>query len=102
MTTILKKPKPLSLSPTVKTDNVKFRQMPRRGSMYDQLFERMRKLTAGKSIMVDVPKNTSPRTMHNRINAAMRRVDLQAPKGCEFVKRTTDDGRIAISCEGGW
>jgi hypothetical protein len=96
------KTKPLSLSPTIKTDNVKFRQMPRRGSMYDQLFARMSKLTAGKSLMVDVPKGTSPRTMHNRINAAMRRIDLKAPKGCDFIKRTTDDGRIAISCESAW
>ncbi len=100
--TTKKKSKPLNLSPAVKTDNIAFRKSPRRGSMYDQLFDRMTKLTGGKSIMVDVPKGISPRTMHNRLNAAMRRVGIQAPKGCEFVKRTTEDGRIAISCESGW
>ena len=89
----------LTLSGTVKTENVKFRQPPRRGSQYDPIFDRMEGLKVGQSFLVDVPKGVVPRTMHNRINAAMRRVELEPPKGCVFVKRTTEDGRIAISCE---
>ena len=71
----------LTMSGTVKTANVEFRQAPRRGSQYDPIFDRMESLKSGQSFMVDVPTGVSPRTMHNRINAAMRRAAEGPLKG---------------------
>ncbi len=88
----------LRLSKVVKTDSVEFKSPKSRGSQYDDIFDQMESLRAGQSFMVNIPNGLDPRTMHNRLNAAIRRVELQAPKGGIFVKRTTADGRIAISC----
>lgn len=98
------KPRPkttpkLTLGKIVKTDSIEFRSPPPRGSRYDPIFDKMETLKQGQSFTVDVPDGVSPRTMHNRINAALRRVELDPPKGCVFIKRTTEDGKIAISCE---
>lgn len=101
MTPMRKKMTPgltLKLSKVVKTATVEFKRPKSRGSQYDAIFDQMEALRAGQSFMVDIPKGVEPRTMHNRINAATRRVELEPPKGCIFVKRTTEDGRIAISC----
>jgi hypothetical protein len=89
----------IKLGKVTKTSNITFRAVATRGSMYDDIFDQMESLKAGESFTVDVPKDVTPRTMHNRINAAMRRVDIQAPKNCVFTKRTTEDNKIAISCE---
>jgi hypothetical protein len=89
----------IKLGKVTKTSNITFRSPAPRGSMYDDIFDQMESLKAGESFTVDVPKGVTPRTMHNRINAATRRVELEPPKGCVFLKRTTEDGKIAISCE---
>ncbi len=88
----------LKLGKVVKTSTIEMKRPKSRGSQYDEIFDQMEGLRAGQSFTVDIPRGVEPRTMHNRINAAVRRVELEPPKGCIFVKRTTEDGRIAISC----
>ncbi len=99
--TLRKKTTPLptlKMSGVVKTDKVEFMPQPERDSKYEAIYERMESLKPGESFMVDIPKGVTPRTMHNRLNAAIHRVELTAPKGCAYIKRTTKDNRIAISC----
>jgi len=81
------------------TEKITFKEQPLKDSKYDPIYDRMEKLSPGQSFTIDIPSNVSPRTMHNRLNAAIHRVEVQAPKGCVFVKRTTNDNKIAISCK---
>lgn len=99
-TTLRKKDTPsLKMSKIVKTEKVVFRVQPDRDSKYDAIYDQMEKLKPGESFMIDIPDGVSSRTMHNRLNAAIHRVEVQAAKGCTFVKRTTEDNRIAICCK---
>ena len=84
---------------TKATKSVTFRSAPKRGTMYQPVLDEMATLKKGQSCIVPVPKGTPPRTIHNRLNAALRRFPVSPPKGCTFVKRTTEDGQVAISCE---
>lgn len=93
----------LSFSKPQALDSVKFAAWAKRGSQYDALFEQMKGLKEGQTIVVAVPADAKgvkqdSRIMHNRINAAMRRTDLAAPKGCVFEKKTTESGDVAICC----
>lgn len=88
----------LKMSNIVKTDSIEFKSQAERDSKYEAIYDQMEKLKPGQSFMVDIPKDVLPRTMHNRLNAAIHRVDVEPPKGCTFVKRTTEDNRIAICC----
>ena len=89
----------IKIGKVVNTDSIEFKQQQPRGSCYDTVFDKMEQLKAGQSFTVDIPEGVAPRTMHNRINAAMRRVEIKCAKGCIFVKRTTEENKIAISCE---
>ncbi len=88
----------LKMSSIVKTESVEFKAQPERDSKYEDIYAQMEKLKPGQSFMINIPKGVAPRTMHNRLNAAIHRVDVAVPKGCVFVKRTTEDNRIAICC----
>lgn len=83
----------------VTTSGISFAPTPKRGSKYDKIFARVAKLRAGQSVIVSVPKGIKGSVYHNRLNAAIRkRDDIKPPKGCEFQKRTTKDGKVAICC----
>lgn len=91
--------KRLDISPAVKTERVKFKPTSKRGTIYQAVFDKLAKLKAGQTFTLAVPRGVLPRTMHNRLNAAMRRCEITPPSRCRFVKRTTANGRIGISCE---
>jgi len=83
----------------VTTSSIKFAPMPKRGSKYDKIFAKVAKLRAGQSVIVPVPKGVVASVYHNRLNAALRkRSDIKVPKGCEYQKRTTTAGKVAICC----
>lgn len=71
-----------------------------RGSKYEPLLQEVAKLHAGECYVLPMPKGASPRAVHNRISAALRRSDFKsiARAGCEYYKRTTTDGKLAICC----
>lgn len=82
------------------TDHIKFAPAPTRGTIYQPVLDKMARLKEGQSFTVPVPKGVTPRTMHNRLNAAIRRADwLEPPAGCHFTKGTSEQGEIVISCE---
>lgn len=91
-------PTQLKTGGVIETDKLDLRVPTRRGSMYDTIYAKMAKLKEGKSFTVPVPKGISVRTLQNRMNAAIRRGPVEAPKGCVFRKYTTTDGQIAIAC----
>ncbi len=90
----------LKVSKKVATKNVKFKTADSRGTQYQPLFDEMAKLKKGETLPVDVPKGITARVLHNRLNSVFRRFKPKAPAGCKFVKRTLEDGRIGITCEG--
>lgn len=88
----------LSVSEIHNMEDVEFVTMPKRGSQYQPIVDKMKKLKKGQSFMVETPKDTPVKVIHNRMNAALKRFNVQAPKGCSFVKRTRADGNIEIGC----
>lgn len=71
----------------------------RRGSKYDPILDQMRKLKRNEGFVIEVPRGLSAEALMNRLNVTIhRQTDLVPPAGCEFLKRTTDDGNIAIMC----
>jgi hypothetical protein len=85
---------------TVPTSEVKIAPRKRRGSKYQETLDAVSKLRRGQSWLVHVPQFVTPRTMINRLNAAMLRADLTPPTGCVYRKHTTVSGNVAICCEG--
>ena len=82
----------------IPTSGISFADFPKRGSKYDPIFAKVAKLRAGQSVVLPVPKGIPSVKFHNRLNSAMAKADIKAPKGCSFHKRTTKDGKVAISC----
>lgn len=74
----------------------------RRGSKYDPIIDQMAKLKRNEGFVVEVPKNLPVATLMNRLNVTINRYTnegrLAPPAGCEFLKRTTSDGNLAILC----
>lgn len=83
----------------VSADSIKFKPRPRRGTSYQPIIEKMKGLTAGKAIVIELPKGLDATTFMSRINSALSRFEIPAPKGCVFRKRATEDGNVAIVCE---
>ena len=82
----------------VSTAGITFAKAPKRGSKYDGILEKMAKLKAGQSVVVSVPQGMSPQVFQNRLNSSFAKIGPKPPKGCSFHKRTTKDGKVAISC----
>ena len=78
-----------------KISELEFSGQPRRGSVYDALYEGLSSLKPGEAYVVplgDLPN----RIAHNRLNAALRRAGPKPPEGCRWSKRATVDGGMAI------
>ena len=82
-----------------KTSSLQFKRPAPKPSIYEPIFNKMKRLKAGQSFTVPVPKGTRPQVVHNRLTAAFQRFDGRPPRGCWFRKRTTEDGNVAIYCE---
>ena len=81
----------------ISTKGIEFADL-NRVSKYDSLLEKISKLRMGQSILLDVPKGVKVQVYHNRLNSAFRKNMPKPPKGCSFEKRTTLNGKVAISC----
>lgn len=81
-----------------KIEDFKLKVGERRGSQYDGVYAMLAKLKPGQAFEVDVPKDVDVRTFHNRTNAAIRRGPVTAPEGCMFRKRTSEKGKVVITC----
>lgn len=96
------KPKPKKTNgkmEIVSTAGIAFAKAPKRGSKYDGILEKMAKLKAGQSLLVTVPEGMLPQVLQNRLNSSFAKIGPKPPKGCSFHKRTTKDGKVAISCD---
>ncbi len=82
----------------------KFVKIPLRGSIYDDITDKMSELQAGQYFLVKIPEGVTAKTMHNRISAALQRLSdigtpVEPPEGCRIIKRTTrDETCVAICC----
>ena len=94
----LKKSNGLKNVKIISTKGVAFAELLNRGSKYDVLFAKIGQLKPGQSILLDVPQGVAIQVYHNRINSAWRKNTRKPPKGCTYEKRTTKNGKIAISC----
>lgn len=81
----------------ISTKGIEFADL-NRVSKYDGLIAKISKLRMGQSILLDVPKGVKVQVYHNRLNSALRKSMPKPPKGCAFEKRTTLNGKVAISC----
>lgn len=88
----------IEIGKVVPTSQVAFKAVSRRGTKYQTVIDKMGKLKPGQSVIVPVPDGVPTRVVHNRMNAAIRRSTVPAPKGCRFIKRTTETNEIAICC----
>lgn len=69
-----------------------------RSTVYQPLFDQMAKLrpAKGKNAFEVKSEGRTPRQLHNRVNAALKRCPTKPPKGHHFVKGTTTDGGLAV------
>lgn len=87
---------------TKKSDNVqqaskvRLKSPPKRGTAYQPILDSMANLKPGEAYVFSPPKGVDIATYQNRLNAAMRRFPVQAPRGHRFTKRTTEDNKVAI------
>ena len=99
-----KKPRPkkksngLNSVKIVSTKGISFVDVPHRESKYTLLYSRISQMKADQSILLNVPKGVDIQVYHNRINSALRKNMPKPPKGCSYEKRSTKNGKIAISC----
>lgn len=94
----------LTISPVLPVKEIQIHRGVRTGTKYQNMLDQMKGLKQGQSFTIEVPEGLTPRMFHNRLNAVIRRAPLIAPRGCEFVKRTTVGGQIAVMCvkKGEW
>lgn len=83
-----------------KTSSVKFAGQPKRGSIYQAVFDKMKSLKPGESLVLPLETENGKidsETARNRLNAAIRRAGPPPPKGYRWSQRLTEDGGIAIT-----
>ena len=78
-----------------KISELKFSGQPRRGSVYDALYEGLRSLKPGEAYVLPLG-DVSNRVAHNRLNAALMRAGPKPPEGCRWSKRAIVGGGMAI------
>ncbi len=84
-------------------ESLKFmNRTPRKVSKYARVWEAMNQLRlGGDAAVVSIPKGLESRQFQNRLNAAKKVAEAEGelnppPKGCRYVNRTLEDGRLAI------
>lgn len=78
----------------VKKDKVQF---ARRHSDYSEIFKALRALKGPEDVLLLPMKGLDGKTVHNRLNSALRREGLEPSKpGYRWTRHVTDDGHMAI------
>lgn len=88
----------LRIGKLVKVGTVKTKPHPRRTTGYEPVIEQMRKMRPGQEFEVPPMKGVSVEQFQGRLNAAMIRDNVKAPKGARFRKEASEAGGLVIKC----
>lgn len=67
--------------------------MSKSNSKYDAILTRMEKLNKGGTTKVSIPVGVNKAVFMNRLNAAIVRRGIEAPRGYRYAKRTVYNNR---------
>lgn len=81
---------------TQSVGSVKLKEGRKGGETYTAVTDAIKKMKPSQEVVIDVPKGTTSRQMHNRLNGALKRAAITAPDGHYLSRRTSADDKKIV------